>query len=150
MPSQATNYFYTIVAMGFIALVITNAFKAQAVGFKAISERQELNRILETVASEATELITFTEATNATSRVSLHTPNLIGNKEYWVRLHSDGSEAWVEGAFGETWEGSPDQRVELPRGVAASGIFRGGYGTLALNCTNQGGEHYLVLGRWGG
>jgi hypothetical protein len=27
MPSQATNYFYTLVAMGAVALMLTNAFE---------------------------------------------------------------------------------------------------------------------------
>ena len=134
MPSQATSYFYTIVAMGVVALMVTNAFKVQVSGLKAVSE--------------ATELIAFTEATNATAKMSLHTPTLIGDKEYWIRLHSDASEAWVEGAFGEPWKGNPDYRVELPRDIIASGAYRGGFGTLMMNCTIQGGEPAVTLGRW--
>ena len=148
MPSQATSYFYTIVAMGVVALMITNAFKIQVAGLEAVSDRQALREILEAVATEATELIAFTEATNATAKVSLQTPTLIGDKEYWIRLHSDATEAWVEGAFGEPWTGNPDFRVELPRGVDASGTFRGGFGTLMMNCTIQGGDQTVVLARW--
>jgi len=150
MPSQATNYFYTIIAMAVVALMITNAFNLSAIGIKATSERQELRRLLETVASEATEMIALTEATNATSKVSLHYPTLIGNKEYWIRLYSDASEAWVEGAFGEPWTGTPDYRVELPWGVSASGTYRGGYGTLALNCNMTASTPTLTLARWEG
>jgi hypothetical protein len=148
MPSQATNYFYTIVAMGLVALMITNAFKVQVTSLKAFSERQELRELLETVASEATELVAFTEATNATAKVSLWTPTLIGDKEYWINLYSDSSEAWVEGAFGEPWTGYPDYRVELPWSVSAIGTYRGGFGTLMMNCTIQGGEPTVTLGRW--
>jgi hypothetical protein len=148
MPSQATSYFYTIVAMGVVALMVTNAFKIQVGGLKAVSERHELREILEAVASEATELIAFTEPTNASAKISLHTPTLIGDKEYWIRLYSDASEAWVEGAFGDPWVGSPDHRVELPRDIVASGTYRGGFGTLMMNCTIQGGEPALTLGRW--
>lgn len=150
MPSQATSYLYTIVAMGVIALMITNAFKIQVAGLKAVSDRHELREILEAVATEATELIAFTEATNATAKVSLQTPTLIGDKEYWIRLYSDTSEAWVEGAFGEPWVGNPDFRVELPRGVVASGTFRGGFGTLMMNGSIQGGDPAVTLGRWEG
>ncbi|MBC8225111.1 hypothetical protein H8E65_11010 [Candidatus Bathyarchaeota archaeon] len=148
MPSQATSYFYTIVAMGVVALMITNAFKIQVAGLKAFSDRQELRELLEAVATEATELIAFTEATNATAKVSLLTPTLIGDREYWIRLHSDTTEAWVEGAFGEPWAGNPDHRVELPWGVDASGTYRGGFGTLMMNCTIQGGVQTVVLARW--
>ena len=148
MPSQATSYFYTIVAMGVVALMVTNAFKVQVAGLKAVSERHELREMLEAVASEATELIAFTEATNATAKMSLPTPTLIGDKEYWIRLHSDASEAWVEGAFGGPWAGHPDYRVELPRGIVASGTYRGGFGTLMMNCTIRGGEPAVALGRW--
>ena len=148
MPSQATSYFYTIVAMGVVALMVTNAFKVQVAGLEAVSDRQALRELLEAVATEATELIAFTEATNATAKVSLRTPTLIGDKEYWIRLHSDTTEAWVEGAFGEPWAGNPDHRVELPWGVDASGTYRGGFGTLMMNCTNQSGDQTVVLARW--
>jgi hypothetical protein len=148
MPSQATSYFYTIVAMGLVALMITNAFKVQVTGLKAVSERHELRELLEAVASEATELIAFTEATNATAKVSLWTPTLIGDKEYWIRLYSDSSEAWVEGAFGEPWMVNPYYRVELPWGVSAAGTYRGGFGILMMNCTIHGSDPAVTLGRW--
>jgi hypothetical protein len=148
MPSQATSYFYTIVAMGVVALMVTNAFKVQVAGLEAVSDRQALRELLEAVATEATELIAFTEATNATAKVSLQTPTLIGDKEYWVRLHSDTTEAWVEGAFGEPWAGNPEFRVELPWGVSAVGTYRGGFGTLMMNCTSQGGGQAVTLARW--
>ncbi len=148
MPSQATSYFYTIVAMGVVALMITNAFKIQVAGLEAVSDRHELREILEAVATEATELIAFAEMTNATAKVSLQTPTLIGDKEYWIRLYSDTSEAWVEGAFGKPWAGNPDFRVELPGGVDASGTYRGGFGTLMMNSTIQGGDQTVTLARW--
>jgi hypothetical protein len=148
MPSQATSYFYTIVAMGVVALMVTNAFKIQVSGLKAVSDRRELRELLDAVATEATELIAFTEATNATAKVSLQAPTLIGDKEYWIRFYSDTAEVWVEGAFGEPWAGNPDFRVELPRGVDASGTYRGGYGTLMMNSTIQGGDPSVTLGRW--
>ena len=135
MPSQATNYFYTMVAMGVIALMITNAFNLHSASLQSVSERQELKELLETVASEATELAALVEATNATTKISIHTPQMIGNKHYWIRLVSDSSEAWVEGAFGDPWTGSPEFRVDLPWDVSASGTYKGGYGTLSLNCT---------------
>jgi hypothetical protein len=150
MPSQATNYFYTMVAMGAIALMIANAFDLHSSSLQAISERQELKEFLETVASEATELAALAEATNATTKISMQAPQMIGNKLYWMRMVSDSSGAWVEGGFGDPWTGSPDFRVDLPGDVSASGTYKGGYGTLSLNCTVQGADPVLVLGRWEG
>ncbi|UCH57339.1 MAG: hypothetical protein JSV18_08430 [Candidatus Bathyarchaeota archaeon] len=150
MPAQATNYFYTILAMGVVALMITNAFGLHASSLKAMSERRELKEILVSVAAEVTELAALTEATNASAKVCLHMPLLIGDKSYWIRLASDADDAWVEGAFGDPWTGQPDHRVELPWNVSVSGTYKGGYGTLALNCTIQGSGLALTLGRWEG
>ena len=148
MPSQATNYFYTLVAVGAVAMMLTNAFTIHAGGLESLSERQELRRILSAVASEGTELVALTEATGATARISMRLPQHIGDKRYWIRLRSDASGAWVEGAFGDPWAGEPRFRVGLPWNVSASGTYKGGYGTLALNCTVQGSETVLTLGRW--
>ncbi len=148
MPSQATSYFYTLVAMGAVALMLTNAFEIQASSLKSESERRELGRLLETVASEGTELVALTQATGATTKVCVRFPTMIGTKHYWVRLKSEGSGAWVEGGFGEPWVGEPRFRVELPVGISASGTYRGGYGTLSLTCELQGSGMVLTLGRW--
>lgn len=148
MPSQATNYFYTLVAMGFIALMVTNAFGVHVGSLKALSERQELRRILEAVASEATELVALTESTGAIAKVSMKLPIAIGYRRYWIRLRSDAIGAWVEGGFGDPWAGDPYYKVELPRNVSASGTYKGGYGTAALNCTLQGSSTVLTLDRW--
>jgi len=148
MPSQATSYFYTLVAMGAIALMLTNAFEIQASSLKSESERRELGRLLETVASEGTELVALTQTTGATTRVCIRFPTMIGTKHYWVRLKSESSGAWVEGGFGEPWVGEPKFRVELPGGISASGTYRGGYGTLSLTCELQGSRTVLTLGRW--
>jgi hypothetical protein len=128
--------------------MLTNAFEIQASSLKSESERRELGRLLETVASEGTELVALTQATGATTRVCIRFPTMIGTKHYWVRLKSEGSGAWMEGGFGEPWVGEPRFRVELPGGISASGTYRGGYGTLSLTCELQGSGIVLTLGRW--
>jgi len=148
MPSQATNYFYTLIAMGAVAFMLTNAFQGHARGVEVLADGRALRAVLEQVASECTEMVAFTEATGASSRISLGTPTMIGDRYYWVRLSSDSSGAWVEGGFGEPWEGATNYRVELPWNVSASGTFRGGYGTLALGCSLVDSEPALTLGRW--
>ncbi len=148
MPSQATNYFYTLVAMGVISLMLTNAFEGQVGALEVTAEKKELRRLMEAVAAEGTELMSITEATGATVKVSLETPTTMGNRQYWVRLTSDGSKAWVEGGFGDPWTGTLLREAFLPWNVSASGTYRGGYGALSLNCTDLGLGPVLVMGRW--
>ena len=57
MPSQATNYFYTLAAMGVIALVVTSVFNVNVHRVKLVAERKQLIRILDAVAAECTELV---------------------------------------------------------------------------------------------
>jgi len=148
MPSQATNYFYTLVAMGVVSLMLTNAFEGQVGALESTAEKKELRRLMEAVAAEGTELVSITEATGATIKVSIQTPTKIGNRQYWVRLGSDGFKAWVEGGFGDPWTGTLLREAYLPWNVSASGTYRGGYGTLSLNCTDLGSGPVLVMGRW--
>jgi len=148
MASEATTYFYTLLAMGAIGLMLTTTFQAHTSSLNIVSERHELKRLLETIASEGTELIALTEATNASTRVCLHLPHSIGNRLWWVRLVSDSTGTWIEGAFGTPWEGRPECRVDLPVDVSASGTYEGGVGTLALTCSRQGGGVSLTLGSW--
>ncbi len=148
MPSQATNYFYTLVAMGVISLMLTNAFEGQVGALEVTAEKKELRRLMEAVAAEGAELMSITEATGATVKVSIETPTTMGNRQYWVRLTSDGSKAWVEGGFGDPWTGTLLREAFLPWNVSASGTYRGGYGTLSLNCTDLGSGPVLVMGRW--
>ncbi len=148
MPSQATNYFYTLVAMGVVSLMLTNAFEGQVGAIESTAEKKELRRLMEAVAAEGTELVSITEATGATVKVSIEAPRQIGKRQYWVRLESDGSKAWVEGGFGDPWTGTLLSEAYLPWNVSASGTYKGGYGTLSLNCTDLGSGPVLVMGRW--
>ncbi len=150
MASEATTYFYTLLAMGAIGLMLTTTFQAHTSSLHIVSERQELKRLLETIASEGTELITLTEATNASTRVCLHLPRYIGNRLWWARLVSDSTGTWIEGAFGTPWEGHPDCRVDLPMNISASGTYEGGVGTPALTCSKLGDGISLTLGSWEG
>lgn len=148
MASEATTYIYTLLALGAVGLMLTSTFQAHTSSLQAVSERQELRRFLETIASEGTELIALTEATGASARVCLHLPITIGRRLWWARLVSDSTGAWVEGAFGTPWEGQPDWRVDLPWNVMASGTYEGGVGTLSLSCSKHGSEIVLNLSSW--
>ena len=148
MASEAMTYLYTLMALGAVGLMITATFQAHAGSLRAVSERQELKRILETIASEGTELMALTEATGASARVRLHLPRTVGRRLWWARLVSDSTGTWVEGAFGTPWEGRPEWRVELPWNVSASGTYEGGVRAPSLTCSMQASDIVLTLGSW--
>ena len=148
MTSVTTSYFYTLIALGSIGLLVTATFQAQTVSLRNFSEIMELERLLQTIAAEGTELIALTEAKGASTRVLLHLPQKVGESKWWARLVSDNSSAWVEGAFGTIWDGRPELRVDLPWNVSASGSYEGGVGTLSLACEVQGSDIILTLNSW--
>jgi hypothetical protein len=147
VPSQATNYFYTLAAMGVIALVVTSTFNINVYGVKSAAERKQLLKVLDAVAAECTELTVLTEKTGASAEVTLKLPTRIGDKLYWVRLRTSDSGSWIEGGFGEPWNGIPELRVYLPWNTTSSGTYRGEYGTPSVNCTMSGGTPTLTLKR---
>ncbi|KON29560.1 hypothetical protein AC482_06165 [miscellaneous Crenarchaeota group-15 archaeon DG-45] len=148
MASEATTYFYTLLALGVIGLMITASFEAHAMDLRTASGKRELKGLLEAIASEGAELIALAEATDASSRVCLRLPGTLGNIRWWARLASDSTGAWVEGGLGDPWEGRPELRVELPWNVSVSGTYEGGVGTLSLSCSRQGSDIMLILGKW--
>ena len=148
MTSSTTTYFYTLIALGSIGLLVTATFQAQTVSLRNFSERMELERLLQTIAAECTELIALTEAKSASTRVLLHMPQTVGESKWWVRLDSDKYSAWVEGAFGTIGEGRPELRVDLPWNISASGAYEGGVGTLYLACEVKGSDIILTLNSW--
>lgn len=146
MPTQGTNYFYTLIAMGFIALIITAAFNNHVEGILTLSEKMKLMKIGESIASHSTDLIILSKTTGATTNVILNTPLLIRNKQYWIRLNSDESGAWLEGSFGDPLNNQTLFCIELSKNVLAHGTHKSENGTLSLNCSIQGSYTILKLG----
>jgi hypothetical protein len=145
MSIQATNYFYTLLAIGAIALMLANSFQNHADGIQEASERMALKCILDQVASKCTEMISLAETKGASTDIYLRMPNTIGNQRYWVGFSSDSSGSWVEGGFGEPFDGDTQCRRELPWNITASGTYRGGYGIMSINCSIQITELVITL-----
>jgi hypothetical protein len=144
------NYFYTLLALGAVGLVLTATFQGYSANLQAVSERRGVRKLLEPLAAEGVELIALTEATGASVRKHLHLPRTVGGRFWWARLVSDSTGTWIEGAFGPSWEGRPEWRVDLPPTATASGTYEGVYGTPTLTCSIQDTETVLTLSTWEG
>jgi hypothetical protein len=133
--------------MGAVALLTTYSVQTHASNLRMTAENERLEKFIETVASEATELMALVKSTNSSFVVRLHTPTLIGTKRYWIRLTSEESKVWIEGALGSPRIEIPDLRVFLPLNASTSGTYQSENGTLLLNCSIQDSTLQLTLGR---
>ncbi len=150
MPAFAPNYIYAFFALITVSSILISSFAAYAATLRTIPEVEQLRNLLENVAAEGYDLVALTITTNCTSEAVMHVPSSIGNREYWVRLRSESSKAWVEGALGEIHEGSSINRVYLPKEVSVSGSYSSGYGQAVLECRLNGSMVNLRLSTWRG
>lgn len=148
MPTIAPSYIYAFFALIAVSSILISSFSAYASTLRTIPEMEQLENLLNHVASRGYELITLTTATNSSSEAALQLPAAIGNKQYWLRLRSESSKAWVEGALGSMHAGSVTNRVYLPKTVSASGNYSSGYGSAVLECYVNGSAISLHLSPW--
>jgi len=145
MPSTSTSYYYTLLSLAAVGTLLLCSFQVYDSQVRGASETVALKRVLETVAVEGCELLSLTSSANSSAQVLIHLPDRIGERRYWVRLRSDASRVWVEGGFGEEWDGEPECRVYLPSGVSVSGSYAGEEGTLKLRCYASGATLHLEM-----
>lgn len=146
MPSTSTSYYYTLLSLAAVGTLLLCSFQVYNNQVREASETMALKRALEAIAAEGCELLSLTTSTNSSAQTILHLPDRIGERRYWVRLRSDSSRVWVEGGFGEEWEGEAECRVYLPPGISASGSYAGEEGALKLRCYVSGASLYLEMG----
>ena len=109
---------------------------------------EQLENLLNHIASKGYELITLTTATNSTSEAVLQLPSTIGIKQYWIRLSSESSKAWIEGALGSIHESSQRNRVYLPKTVSVLGNYSSAYGPAILECYVNDSTIHLHRSTW--
>ncbi|MCW4055459.1 MAG: hypothetical protein NWE82_01600 [Candidatus Bathyarchaeota archaeon] len=148
MPAIASSYIYAFFALISVSSILISAFAAYAATLRTIPETEQLQNLLEFVAAEGCELVALTSTTNSTSRATIQLPSSIGSKQYWVRLGSESTKAWVEGALGEIHEGSVVDRVYLPRAISVSGNYSSSYGPGVLECYMDAATVNLRLSTW--
>ncbi len=148
MPAIAPSYIYAFFALVAVSSILIFSFSAYASTLRTIPEREQLENLLNHVASKGYELITLVTTTNSTSEVVLQLPSAIGNKQYWIRLRNEPSKAWVEGALGSIHGGNVTNRVYLPKTVSVFGDYSSGFGPAVLECYINGSTVNLRLTYW--
>jgi hypothetical protein len=148
LPAIAPSYIYAFFALIAVSTILISSFSAYAATLRTIPEMEQLENMVNHVASKGYELITLTTTTNASSEAVLQLPAAVGNKQYWIRLRSESSNAWVEGDLGSISERTVTNRVYLPKTVSASGNYLSGYGAVVLECSVNGPIISLHLSPW--
>lgn len=150
VPTIAPSYIYAFFALIAVSGILISTFAAYATTLRVIPEMEQLENLLNHVASKGCELITLTAATNSTSEAVLKLPPAIGNKQYWIRLRNESSKAWVEAALGSIHQGKVTSRVYLPKIVSALGNYSSGYGPAILEIFMSNSTVTLHLKTWRG
>jgi hypothetical protein len=133
-----------------IALVIVSgllvfSFMAYAEALDASSEIKNLKNLMDQVATKCIEMVSLATVTNASSDCYVQMPPSIGNSQYWLQLHNDSSEAWLEGGLGQTVVEGTDMQVYLLSNSFASGVYVSEYGAVHLQCTVEGSVPHITL-----
>jgi hypothetical protein len=145
LPTISPSYLYTFIALLAVSSLLIFSFTAYATTMRSSSELGQLKNLMDYIAARGTELLTLAMTTNATVESFVQMPTSIGAEQYWLQLHNDSENAWVEGGFGSTpLEGSV-LHVYLPKEAAAIGYFIGGRGAARLNCDSSVGTMQLRL-----
>lgn len=132
MPSVVSSYLYTLAALISVSTLLIYSLSSYAATLRNTSEIEQLKRILNEVATQASQLITLVAVTNSSARVSVRLPTSIGNQQYWMRLRNDSSNAWLEGSLGLTVGEGELHQVFLPPRASVSGYLVAGYGHAML------------------
>jgi hypothetical protein len=148
MPAIAPSYIYAFFALISVSSILISSFAAYATTLRTIPEMEQLRNLLEFVAAKGCELVALTAATNSTSKATIQLPSSIGSKQYWIRLESDSTKAWVEGALGEIHEGRVVDRIYLPKAISVSGNYSSSYGPGVLECYMDVSTVHLRLSTW--
>jgi len=133
-----------LVAMTAVGTLLIFSFNSFATILRSVPEVEHLDYLLSCVATKATELLTEINL-NSNIQIYLDLPTRIGNREYWIRLHSNSLQSWVEGGLGKIWVGPTSRRVFLPGNQSAIGYYTSDSGTAILECYMNNSIPQLVL-----
>ena len=146
MPSIASNYLYSFVALLAVSTLLVGAFSYYTSTLRAIPEIEQLKNILDHVVAKGNELLTLVITTNATVGIVVQLPSNIGQRQYWIQVRNDTSNTWLEGALGRIGESGTTYKVFFPGKASTSGHYISGYGPALLECYMNGSIPQLNLG----
>jgi len=148
VPVIAPSYIYSFFALVAISSILIAAFSSYTSALRRIPEVEQLQNLLNHVASEGYELVALATATNSTSRAILQLPSAIGSRDYWIRFRTEPARAWVEGSVGSAHHSTVAERVFFPKQVSAHGNYSCGHGPAFLECSMNGSIINLRLRTW--
>jgi hypothetical protein len=132
------------VAMLAVGTLLIFSFTSYATTLRSIPETEQLDNLLNHVTAKATQLLTTITA-NSNTQTYLNLPTKIGDREYWIRLQNDALQSWIEGGFGNNWNGITSHKVFLPGKPAATGHYVSGFGPAFLKCHLNGSVLQLFI-----
>jgi hypothetical protein len=135
MPAITPSYLYTFFAIIAVSGILLVSFMNYANAIRFSSEVGKLKDLMDSVAAKATELISLTKVTSATTEAYIQAPAAIGDRQYWLMLRNDSSKVWLEGGLGNTPKEGAEVRVYLPSMALAYGYYVSGYGAIRLKCS---------------
>lgn len=148
MPTIAANHIYSFFALVAVSSILITSFGAYATTLRNLPESKQLNNLIKHIANIGCELITLTETTNSTSKVTLQLPSRIGIKRYWIRLTNDSQKTWIEGALGSIHQGDLTTRVYILPVIEATGNYTSENGAAFLECSLNESTVTLLLDNW--
>jgi hypothetical protein len=146
LPSITPSHLYTFIALIVVSGILILSFMDYAEALRFSSEAKQLKNIMDGVASRCTELVTLALTTNSTNEATIQLPTRIGDKQYWLALVNDTSEAWLEGGLGGTPLQGMDMRVHFPKAGLSTGYYISGSGAAKISSSFNEGfpEIYLT------
>jgi hypothetical protein len=146
LPSIASNYLYSFVALLAVSTLLVGAFSYYTSTLRAIPEIEQLKNILDHVVAKGNELLTLAITINTTVSIVVQLPSTIGLRQYWIQVRNDTSNAWLEGALGSYGESGTTYKVFFPGKASTLGHYISGYGPALLECYMNGSIPQLNLG----
>jgi hypothetical protein len=150
LPSIVSSYIYTLVALTVVSALLLFSLNSYTFTLRNTSETAQLKNILNGVAAKANQILTLVTVTNSSLTVYLALPTTIGDQHYWMRIRNDSSNAWVEGALGQMFEGYAELRVLIPSKPSTSGYFISAQGQALLQGYMNRSTSQLNLASVGG
>jgi hypothetical protein len=144
----ASSYLNSFIALLCVGMTLTFSFAMFITPIRSQSEVYRLHETLNLLAGTIDEAVTSVVEHNSTFSTVLRLPSRIGDREYWLRLDTDTTQTWVEGAFGQMTSNSNEvYRVYLPQTLAASGSFEGKYQLVVITCQLNNAIPIITLQR---